>query len=88
MLKKDVVEKIATNLDVSKSSVESVIDEFENVTKTVLAGGEDITLTGFMKLSVVDVDAKEGKCVDKSYVTPAHKAVRVKVGKGLKDSVL
>ena len=88
MLKKEIVDQIATNLDVSKKSVEDVINEFENVSKTALASGGEINLVGFMKLFVADVPAKEGTCAGKAYSSSAHKTVKVRVGKNLKDSVL
>lgn len=87
MLKKEIVDQIASNLEVSKSSVENVINEFENVSKTALASGNEINLIGFMKLFVVDVPAKTGDCAGKPYTTTAHKTVKAKIGKPLKDSI-
>jgi len=88
MLKKEIVDQIATNLDVSKKSVEDVINEFENVSKAVLASGGEINLVGFMKLFVTDVPAKEGECAGKAYSSPAHKTVKAKIGSPLKNAVL
>lgn len=89
MLKTELINAIyERNDDISKKVIGEVLDNFETVVTDAVVSGDSINLTGFMKIYVADVPAKEGECAGKAYSSPAHKTVKVKVGKGLKDSVL
>ena len=88
MNKPELIEAIVNKNEIfTKKEVGDFIDIFEEVVSDTVASGNDINLSGFMKIYSVDVPAKEGNCAGKAYSSPAHKTVRVKVGKTLKDSV-
>ena len=89
MLKAELINAIQEkNTEISKKTIGEVLDSFETVVTETVVSGDSINLTGFMKIYVADVPAKDGECAGKAYSSPAHKTVKVKVGKNLKNSVL
>ena len=89
MLKAELINAIhEKNTEISKKTIGEIIDAFEEVVTDTVVSGDSVTLTGFMKIYVSDAPAKEGECAGKPYSSPAHRTVKAKIGKSLKDSVL
>ena len=89
MLKNDVVNSISEKSGLTKSDSEKALVAFEDVVKEAMETGGEINLSGFVKFYVADVAEREGvnpKTTEKITI-PAHKAVKVKIGKSLKESV-
>lgn len=89
MNKTELIAAIAEATDISKKDTEKVLAALQNVVTNELISGKKVSLTGFMSFEPVDVD--ERKCRNPQtggmVISPAHKKVRVKVGKTLKDAV-
>jgi len=85
----DVVAKISDASGLSKSDSEKALRAFENVVNDAMASGDEVNLSNFAKFHVVDVAEREhiDLHTKEKYTTPAHKAVKVRLGKGLKESV-
>mgnify|MGYP000860153427 FL=1 len=89
MLKNDVVNSISEKSGLTKSDSEKALVAFEDVVKEAMETGGEINLSGFVKFYVADVAEREGvnpKTGEKIPI-PAHKAVKVRIGKSLKESV-
>lgn len=90
-LLKTMVEE--TQGELNQKQCELALKAFEEVVGKALENGDKVTLTGFMTIETKDVAEREvfknprepelGK-----KVVPAHKGVRVKVGKSLKNRIL
>lgn len=85
----DIVEKVAIVTGLSKKNVEAVIRAFEDTVKLSVADGEDVNLSGFVKLFTKDVAARERviPSTKETKLCPAHKTVKVKVLKAFKDCI-
>lgn len=87
--KADIIEKVAVVTEISKKNVETVIRAFENAVKDCIVDGEEVNLSGFIKLHVKEVAARERviPATGKKMLCPAHKVVKIKVLKAFKDCV-
>ena len=89
MWKWELVSQIATELDLPKTTVHSVINEFIDTITDELEDGNEVGLTGFGKFEVVDTKARNG--VNPRSGEPikiaASKAVKFRVWKPLKEAV-
>lgn len=85
----DVVAKISDASGLSKSDSEKALRAFENVVNDAMASGEKVSLSNFIQFNVVDIPEREHTDLHtkKKFTTPAHKTVKVKAMKGLKESV-
>lgn len=89
MTRKELINRIAEKLEVSKKSTGEFVTAYEETIKESMVIGEEVNLMGFMKTYVVDVptrmarNPKSGESVE----VKAHKTVKVKVLKELKDAV-
>lgn len=89
-MKKDVfVSGVSARTGVSKKDVEAVLKASEGIIKESLSRGEDMQFTGFGTFAVSQAKGRMGKNpkTGAPTVIPAHKVVRFRAGKGLKDSV-
>lgn len=90
MKKKELVEKISAKTEIKKSSVEEVMDAFEEVVTQTLASGGEVTLTGFGAFKVSHRKARTGvnpQNPSQKIQIPAVNVPKFKAGKGLKDAV-
>lgn len=73
---------------ITKSTAGVVDAVIETITKS-LAKWDGVNFIGFGSFSFVDKAAREGKVhrSNKTYKTPATKAIKFKIGKGLKETV-
>jgi DNA-binding protein HU-beta len=89
MNKSIVIDKISEKSGLSKSDSEKALDAFEDTVNEAMASGEEVNLSNFVKFHVVDVAEREhtNPQTKEKFTTPAHKAVKVKIMKELKESV-
>ena len=88
MLKNDVISAISEKSGLTKSDSEKALVAFENVVKEAMEANEEVNLSGFAKFYVADVAERQGHDprANKPITIPAHKAVKVRIGKSLKES--
>ena len=89
MNKKDLIEKIAANADISKVKAGKGLDSVLESIKESLKDGDGVQLVGFGNFQVVEREARNGRNpqTGKTIKIPAKKVVKFKVGKALKDAV-
>lgn len=89
MNKNELVTHIAGRLDLSKKTVEDVIDEFTNTVGSTLKRGERIALTGFGTFERRDRAARtaQNPQTGERMKVKAKKVPAFKPGQGLKDTV-
>lgn len=89
MTRTELISEIAKNVDLTKADTTKVIMAYETIVGEVLSKGEDVSLVGFGKFSVVKRAARKGHnpSSGKKIKIPAKKAVKFKVGKHLADAV-
>lgn len=85
----DVVSKIAEVSGLTKTDSEKALRAFEDIVKDAMSEGNKVSLSNFVQFEVVDVPEREHTDIrtKEKYTTPAHKSVKAKVMKGLKESV-
>lgn len=89
MNRTELVNVMAEKAEIPKKDAEKALVAFMNTVKETLAAGEPVQLVGFGTFDVTNVkertarNPKDGSDV----FVPAHKKIRFKIGKALKDSV-
>jgi len=89
MNKGDLVEKVAKNCGLSKSSADDAVNTVMGAIADALANGDKVTLLGFGTFSVADRAAREGrnpKTGEKMNI-PASKGVKFKAGSKLTEGL-
>ena len=89
MVKKELVNELATRLEMTKVDAENMLDEFCAVIADLVAEGNDVTLPGVGKIEIRERGERNGmnpKTGEKILI-PAKKAVGFKPCKTLKDAV-
>jgi len=91
LTKSEMILKIKAELDdtVTKKTIENVIDAYCRVAGKALAKGEDVKLTDIGVLKPVEVAEKNGRnpATGKPIKIPAHKTVRFRISKMLKEKL-
>ncbi len=89
MTKSDVVDRFATEADVSKNAAKEYLDTLLEVITKALASGEKVTLTGFGTFEVRQRAARMGRNpqTGEPIHIPATKTPAFRAGKTLKDDV-
>ena len=89
MFKSDVISAMSDKTGFSKVDSEKALVAFEDVVMEAMEANEEVNLSGFVKFSVADVSERQGRDprANKPITIPAHKAVKVKILKSLKESV-
>ena len=90
MNKKDLIQEVANAVGLKANEATSAVAAVFDAIQGALANGQSVGITGFGTFSVVL--RKERKAVnprDRSQVVmvPAHKAVKFKAGKSLKEAL-
>ena len=89
MTKADIIDRMASDADVSKAAAGRALDSaLEAITKS-LTKGDSVTLVGFGTFTVSKRAARKGRNpqTGAEISIPASKVPRFKPGKGLKDSI-
>lgn len=88
--KQDVVEVLASKLDVSKKAAEEMLEAFLDLITATLQKGDEVTLTGFGTFLAKARKGRMGinpKNPTEKIQIPASIVPRFKAGKGLKDAL-
>ena len=89
MLKSDLIEKVAKELDMNHDLTQLVINNIFDTMTEVLAKGESIEIRGFGSFSVRNYEGREGRNpkTGERVTVPPRKKPFFKVGKELKNRV-
>ncbi len=89
MTKAELVAIMSREAKVSKSAAEKALNAFTTAVAKVLKGGDKLTLTGFMTISVGKRKARKGRNpkTGEEIKIPATKVVKFKAGNILKTAV-
>lgn len=86
MTKKDFVDYVAGNYELTKKDAKDMIDIVTNSILSAMAEGEDINLVGFGKFSVVNVEERERRnpLTGETFMAEAHKVPKFKFASNVK----
>ena len=89
MSKEEFVEKVAEEAGLSKKDATAAVDAVLKTIEDTLAGGEEISFTGFGKFHVAERGAREGRNprTGETMTIAASKVPRFTAGSGLKKAV-
>ena len=89
MTKQDLIKELAVSERLTLTTATKAVEGVVRIVKESLSKGENITLRGFGTLEVVDCAEKRARNLStgESIVVPAHKKVKFKPSKELKDSL-
>lgn len=90
MTRTELINEIASSVELTKADTTQVVMAYETIVGKALREGEDVSLVGFGRFSVVNRAARNGHNPHsgKKIKIPAKKAVKFKVGKRLAEVVL
>ena len=89
MNKNDLIAKVASDADLSKSDASNAVEALFNSISGALSSGDEVRIVGFGTFSVTQRAASEGRnprTGEKIHI-PASKNPKFKAGKQLKDAV-
>ena len=89
MNKADLIDKMASEANISKAAAEKALGAFTDGIKDALRKSENVTLIGFGTYSVVERKARTGRNpqTGQELKIPAKKIIKFKAGKGLRETV-
>lgn len=89
MTKNELAKEVAVSEKLCISTVVKTIDGVLRVIKDALAQGEEVTLRGFGTLSVVQREERNAVhfVTKEPIVVPAHRTVRIRISKELKEQL-
>ena len=89
MSKQEFVEKVAEEAGLSKKDATAAVDAVLKTIEDTLAGGEEISITGFGKFHVAERGAREGRNprTGETMQISATKVPRFTAGSGLKKAI-
>ncbi len=89
MTKADLIEKMASDSDISKAAAGKALDSFIDSIKKTLKKGNKVTMVGFGTFSVGKRAARKGRNPQTGAVIKikASKTPKFKAGKAFKDAV-
>ena len=89
MNKGDLVEKIASEVGLTKRTSSEAVGAITSVITEALARGEKVTLVGFGTFQVVERKARRGRNpqTGQTIEIPAKKVPKFKAGRGLREAV-
>lgn len=84
-----IAEKIQNELDLSRTVAYGVMEDFLEIIKETIAGGEDIMISGFGKFCVNEKKARKGRnpATDEEMTLPARRVVTFKCSGKLRDLI-
>jgi DNA-binding protein HU-beta len=89
MKKKELIERIAEEVNVPTSEAQKYFAAFEEVVTETLKGGEEVQITGFGKFSVRERKAREGRNpqTGETMKIAASKVPAFSAGNALKEAI-
>ncbi len=90
MTRVELINEISKHVDLTKTDTAQVVMAYETIVGKALSKGDNVSLVGFGKFSVVDRAARNGRNPGsgKKIKIPAKRAVKFSVGKRLADAVI
>lgn len=84
-----ITEKIQNELELSRTVAYDVMEEFLEIIKETIAGGEDIMISGFGKFCVNEKKARKGRnpATDEEMTLSARRVVTFKCSGKLRDLI-
>jgi len=84
-----IAEKIQDELNLSRTAAYDVMEEFLEIMKETISGGEDIMISGFGKFCVNEKKARKGRnpATDEEMTLPARRVVTFKCSGKLRDLI-
>lgn len=85
--KAEFVAYYADKNEISKTQAKAEIDRFTETFTSATADENGVNLTGYFKTEIVDIPKREriNPSTGKKFVAPAHKAVKLRAGKKIKN---
>lgn len=89
MKKADFIRTLAERTGETIKKTTEFVDAALALSTDALVDGKDITFTGLFSVKVAETPARERRnpATGESFMAPAKKVVKVKIGKSLKDTV-
>ena len=89
MTKADLIESLATKLDLQKTLAERVVNTMFDDIEGALQKGDKVNISGFGTFAVSDRKARQGRNpkTGETIEIPASKSAKFKAGKSLKDKL-
>lgn len=89
MTKNDLAREVSVSENLHLSTAVKAVDGIIRVIKEALAKGEEVTLRGFGTLSVVQREERNAVHfkTKEPIVVPAHRTVRIRISKELKEKL-
>jgi DNA-binding protein HU-beta len=89
MTKAELIEKMASDADITKAAAGKALDSFIEGIKKTLKKGDTVTLVGFGTFSVSKRAARKGRNpqTGETIKIKASKAPKFKAGKAFKDAI-
>lgn len=87
MNKNDLIVSVSKKTDTSQKVVSDIISTAIDTIKETLSAGEEVKLTGFINFEIKDVPEREARNVrtGEPVTVPAHKTIKAKLAKSVKD---
>lgn len=89
MTKKDIVNVVAENVEMTKADVEKVVNATIEAIENALVNGDNVQFTGFGTFEIRERAERKGRNpkTGEELVIPASKTPAFKVGKSFKNAV-
>lgn len=90
MNKSDLLEKVAKDCDISKTTADQVLTSIVGAITAAVAAGDKVTLIDLGTFSAADRAAREGRNpkTGETIAIPARKVAKFKAGKKFADAVM
>ncbi|HAR33330.1 MAG TPA: integration host factor subunit alpha [Desulfobacter sp.] len=84
-----IAEKIQNELNLSRTVAYDIMEDFLEIIKETISGGEDIMISGFGKFCVNEKKARKGRnpATDEEMTLPARRVVTFKCSGKLRDLI-
>lgn len=84
-----IAERIQNNLKLSRTATYDIMEQFLEIIKQTIEGGEDIMISGFGKFCVNEKKARKGRnpATDKEMTLPARRVVTFKCSGKLREQI-
>jgi DNA-binding protein HU-beta len=89
MTKADLIDSLATKLDLQKTLAERIVNTMFDDIEGALQKGDKVNISGFGTFAVSDRKARQGRNpkTGETIEIPASKSAKFKAGKSLKDKL-
>ena len=89
MNKADLIDTMTNEAGISKAAAEKALAAFTDGIKNAMRKGESVTLIGFGTYTTIERKARIGRNpgTGEELRIPAKKAIKFKVGKGLRETI-